>query len=84
MQEFKDSVTCLSLKIDSCILTGCIDGSVRLFDMRKGNVYLSYAASTVINDDDDDDDGNDDNDNDKCIYMMMVMMLIMIMMHVNV
>jgi len=82
MQEFKDSVTCLSLKIDSCILTGCIDGSVRLFDMRKGNAYLSYAASTVIND--DDDDGNDDNDNDKCIYMMMVMMLIMIMMHVNV
>lgn len=80
MQEFKDSVTCLSLKIDSCILTGCIDGSVRLFDMRKGNVYLSYAASTFIN----DDDGNDDNDNDKCIYMMMVMMLIMIMMHVNV
>jgi len=83
MQEFKDSVTCLSLKIDSCILTGCIDGSVRLFDMRKGNVYLSYAASTVINDD-GDDDGNDDNDNDKCIYMMMVMMLIMIIMHVNV
>jgi WD40 repeat protein len=57
--EFKDSVTCLSLKIDSCILTGCIDGSVRLFDMRKGNI--PYAASTVVN---DDDDGFYDDDND--------------------
>ena len=79
MQEFKDSVTCLSLKIDSCILTGCIDGSVRLFDMRKGNVYLSYAASTVINDDDDDDD-----DNDACKCMMMVMMMMPLMMNIYV
>ena len=43
LQDFKDSVSCLSLKVDSCILTGCIDGHVRLYDMRKGNGYDDYA-----------------------------------------
>jgi mitogen-activated protein kinase organizer 1 len=49
MQDFKDSVTCIA-RTDSALIAGSVDGFIRIYDMRKGqlqNDNLKHPVTSV-------------------------------------
>jgi mitogen-activated protein kinase organizer 1 len=46
MSDFKDSVTCLA-RTDFAILAGCVDGNVRIYDLRKGQLQTDNLKHPI-------------------------------------
>lgn len=46
MQDFKDSVTSLA-RTESAIIAGCVDGNVRIYDLRKGQLQCDNLKSPI-------------------------------------
>lgn len=46
MNDFKDSVSCIT-QADGSILGGCVDGSVHIYDIRKGLVYRDDIKNPI-------------------------------------
>jgi len=49
MSQFKDSVSCVMVR-DNSIFTGCIDGCIRIFDIRMGMLttdHLGYPVTDI-------------------------------------
>lgn len=46
MQDFKDSVTCLA-RTDGAIIAGSVDGFVRIYDLRRGQLQCDNLAHPV-------------------------------------